>query len=116
LEVTINYYLGSKLIAVKQHTTLRYIMQDHLGSTVGSMDTSGTIVSTISYAAFGGSRNPTGTSPTDKKFTGQRLDTTGLYYYGARYYDTQIGRFISSDIYTQWSTGFDVVFAPLLVS
>jgi len=36
--------------------------------------------------------------PTDEKFTGQRLDsTTGLYYYGARYYDPAIGRFISAD-------------------
>jgi len=34
---------------------------------------------------------------TDKKFTGQRLDGTGLYYYNARYYDPLIGRFISSD-------------------
>jgi RHS repeat-associated protein len=35
--------------------------------------------------------------PTDKKFTGQRLDSTGLYYYGARYYDAMIGKFISPD-------------------
>jgi RHS repeat-associated protein len=35
--------------------------------------------------------------PTDKLFTGQRLDSTGLYYYGARYYDPSIGRFISPD-------------------
>ena len=35
--------------------------------------------------------------PTDKKFTGQRLDGTGLYYYNARYYDPTIGRFISTD-------------------
>ena len=35
--------------------------------------------------------------PTDKQFTGQRLDATGLYYYGARYYDAGVGRFISPD-------------------
>jgi len=29
--------------------------------------------------------------------TGQRLDSTGLYYYNARYYDPTIGRFISPD-------------------
>ncbi|MBI4267686.1 MAG: RHS repeat-associated core domain-containing protein [Chloroflexi bacterium] len=44
---------------------------------------------------FGATRS--GSVPTDKKFTGQRLDGTGLYYYGARYYDPTIGRFISAD-------------------
>ena len=34
---------------------------------------------------------------TDKKFTGQRLDQTVLYFYNARYYDATIGRFISPD-------------------
>ena len=33
----------------------------------------------------------------DRLFTGQRLDRTGLYYYNARYYDPEIGRFISAD-------------------
>jgi RHS repeat-associated protein len=37
----------------------------------------------------------------DKLFTGQRLDGTGLYYYGARYYDASIGRFISADTIVQ---------------
>ncbi len=39
--------------------------------------------------------------PTDRLFTGQRLDNTGLYYYGARYYDPIIGRFISPDTIVQ---------------
>lgn len=38
-----------------------------------------------------------GAVPTDKQFTGQRLDATGLYYFNARYYDATIGRFISPD-------------------
>ena len=52
---------------------------------------------TISAVCFGVCRNSQGNLPTDKLFTGQRLDGTGLYYYNARYYDPTIGRFISAD-------------------
>ncbi|MFC1932263.1 hypothetical protein ACFLXU_01350 [Chloroflexota bacterium] len=41
----------------------------------------------MKYYPYGGCRNSQGTLGTDKKFTGQRLDGTGLYYYNARYYD-----------------------------
>ncbi|MFH0769583.1 MAG: RHS repeat-associated core domain-containing protein [Chloroflexota bacterium] len=51
----------------------------------------------IKYYPYGERRNSQGTLGTDKLFTGQRLDDTGLYYYGARYYDPTIGRFISPD-------------------
>jgi len=38
------------------------------------------------------------TLPTDYTFTGQKLDAdAGLMYYGARYYDATLGRFISAD-------------------
>jgi RHS repeat-associated protein len=47
------------------------------------------------YLPFG--ETLSGSVPTDKLFTGQRLDSTGLYYYNARYYDAMIGRFISPD-------------------
>jgi RHS repeat-associated protein len=52
------------------------------------------------YLPFGVCRNSPDL-PTDKLFTGQRLDATGLYYYNARYYDPTIGRFISPDTVVQ---------------
>ncbi|MEA1958812.1 MAG: RHS repeat-associated core domain-containing protein [Chloroflexota bacterium] len=55
----------------------------------------------IKYLPFGATRSATGTLDTDKLFTGQRLDDTGLYYYNARYYDATIGRFISADTIVQ---------------
>jgi RHS repeat-associated protein len=100
-EVTTSYYLGSKLIAqrkgISPNYTLSYVMQDHLGSTSATASDAGVRTSTITYFPFGSIRATTGTVPTDKKFTGQRLDATGLYYYNARYYDTNLGRFISPD-------------------
>ncbi len=39
----------------------------------------------------------TGPVVTDQKFTGQKLDSTRLYYYNARYYDPALGAFISPD-------------------
>jgi RHS repeat-associated protein len=93
--VTTSYYLGGQLVATRENTTLRYVHQDSLGST----STMSASISSIAYFPFGSTR--TGTVNTDKKFTGQRLDSTGLYYYNARYYDPQIGRFISPDSVVQ---------------
>jgi len=60
---------------------------------------------TVSITGGGGSgataTATVGVVDTSKQFTGQRLDSTDLYYYNARYYDPTIGRFISPDIVVQ---------------
>jgi len=55
----------------------------------------------IKYGPLGVCLESQGSIGTDRLFTGQRLDSTGLYYYGARYYDPAIGRFISPDSIVQ---------------
>jgi len=101
-EITLYYYLGNRLVALKKGTNLRYVSQDHLtGTSVTSDATTGNLVASIKYFPFGDRRNSTGTIDTDRQFTGQRLDGTGLYYYGARYYDPGIGKFISADTIVQ---------------
>ena len=80
--------------------TITYIHQDSLGSTSLVTDSNGAQVgTTMKYLPFG--LTQTGSVNTTKEFTGQRLDSTGLYYYNARYYDPQIGRFISADTVVQ---------------
>ena len=48
--------------------------------------------------AWGETRYSSGTTPTDYRYTGQREEAgIGLYYYRARWYDAELGRFTSPD-------------------
>lgn len=72
-----------------------YFQQDHLGSTTALTNSSGAVVAQLTYDAFG---NSTGSGLTRYDFTGRERDPdTGLLYYRARWYDPQVGRFISED-------------------
>jgi len=99
LTTTKSYDFGGQRIAVRQNGTLSYLHGDHLGSTSVTTSASGAKTSDVRYFAYGGQR--TGNLfalPTDHAFTGQKLDKgTGLLYYGARYYDSALGTFISPD-------------------
>ncbi len=63
---------------------------------MGLTDSSGSITDMNSYDSFG---NPSNASfPTRYQFTGREFDSfSGLQYSRARFYDPQIGRFISED-------------------
>jgi RHS repeat-associated protein len=61
-------------------------------------DSTGTEVRRLAYTAFGEEAENTGTGDTPKyTYTGKELDTIGLYYYGARYYDPVLARFLTPD-------------------
>ena len=99
-EETCYYYLGGRRIAYKKGDDLEYTHEDHLTGTSLTTDENGNEVATVKYFPFGGTRFSNGELNTDKLFTGQRLDQTGLYFYNARYYDANIGRFASPDTIT----------------
>ena len=91
---------GSKPSKYKNLPEIIYHHSDHLGSSSIDTDETGAIVELIDYYPFGTPRlneNP-GDYENDYKFTGKELDEdTDLYYYGARYYDAKIGRFVAID-------------------
>jgi len=100
--VTKHYYaqLGPyrRLIAVSRAGLLYYVHGDHLGGTNILSDVYGNEAGSVRYHPFGQTRAQNGLGPTDKLFTGQTWDASiGLYFYGARYCDPALGRFVAPD-------------------
>ncbi len=96
---TRRYIYGLGLIADKTSSGGRYYLTDGLGSTRYLTNTDGNTISAYSYDEFG-ILSDSDPSQTSFLYTGQQNDSeTGLYYLRARYYDPEIGRFISKDLF-----------------
>ena len=86
----------------------QWLLADHLGTVHDVIDNNGTVLNHITFDSYGNVLNQTDdTFSTRYLFTGREFDTeTGLYYYSskvlhyyyrARYYNSEIGQFISED-------------------
>jgi RHS repeat-associated protein len=75
-----------------------YYHFDGLGSVVGLTNSSGNTVEVYEYDVYGRLGATDASHPNRILFTGREYDKeTGLYYYRARYYNPQIGRFLQTD-------------------
>jgi RHS repeat-associated protein len=107
LVVARKYYdAGGARVAMRENGTLYWLLTDYLGSTSKVANSDGSFHSEQMYKPFGEKRYPTGAStlPTTYRYTGQRSETglgpaggEGLMFYGARWYDALLGRFLSAD-------------------
>ena len=92
------YYAGGQRGATRNLSMQNFMLSDHLGSNAVVADTNGVEASEVRYKPWGEDRYTSGTTPTTFKFTGQRQEASiGLYFYGARWYDPALGRFVSAD-------------------
>ncbi|HEX4548517.1 RHS repeat-associated core domain-containing protein [Pseudomonas sp.] len=81
---------------------LRYSLDDHLGSCSLELDRRAGVISLEHYYAFGGTawwaaRSAVEADYKTIRYSGQEMDASGLYYYGARYYAPWLQRWISAD-------------------
>lgn len=94
-----NVHVGAQFLAEYQGTDTDFQHSDHLGTIRAQSNSAGTRVTTCSNLPFGDSLNCNGNAnPSGYHFTGKERDTeSGNDYFGARYYSSAIGRFMSPD-------------------
>jgi RHS repeat-associated protein len=87
--------LDSHWATFRSNGETEYVLTDAVNSTVSTVDQSGAVKSRFFYEPYGD------TSPAGQdfpfQFTGRVPVSPRLYYYRARYYDSQTARFISED-------------------
>jgi RHS repeat-associated protein len=86
------------VVAKKSTGETLFYHNDHLGGINLITDAQGLKLQLIEYDPWGKVSREEGNADPSRRFTGKELDPeTGLMYYGGRYYDPILGRFISPD-------------------
>lgn len=90
---------GTELLEQTRSGATSYYLHDGQGSTRALTTGSGVVTDTYAYTAFGELYAQSGTTINAYLYTGQQFDSlTGLYSLRARYYDLEMGFFLSRDI------------------
>lgn len=92
--ITTYVYGSSGLAAKVSDDNVEFAVSDRLRSTSGLVDQDGVVVAEFKSLPFGQEIVNDGVR---FSFTGKELDSSGLHYFGARYYDSATGRFTSTD-------------------
>ncbi|MGH9571522.1 MAG: RHS repeat-associated core domain-containing protein, partial [Candidatus Angelobacter sp.] len=93
------FFGGKRVARIDQPgSSVHYYLSDHLGSTSMVVSSAGVPEEESDYSPFGTEYVVTGGGANRYKFTGKERDSeTGLDYFGARYYGSNTGRWMSPD-------------------
>lgn len=85
-----------KIATIKDNGDTYYMLSDHLSSNSIIVDNSGNVLELSDYEPYGNINYETGSSDNKYKFIDKEFDSeNSLQYFGARYYDNEIGNFVS---------------------
>ena len=90
--------LLAKRTTINEESNTFYYHSDHVGSIRLVTDADRNIIVSATYKPFGELHIKEGDE--HYFFTGKERDVTDLYYYGGRYYDPDVGTFLTRDPYT----------------
>jgi RHS repeat-associated protein len=95
-----NVWAGGKLLATYDDDGIHFYFNDPLGTRRAQTDYAGVLEQTCSSLPFGDGQNCSNSTqfPTEHHFTGKERDAeSGNDYFGARYYASSMGRWLSPD-------------------
>jgi RHS repeat-associated protein len=85
-------------LAMLRSATTSFYEEDGLGSVTSLSSGAGALAQTYTFDSFGNQTASSGSLTNPFRYTARELDSeTGLYFYRARYFDPQTGRFLSED-------------------
>ncbi|MES0491849.1 MAG: RHS repeat-associated core domain-containing protein [Leptospirales bacterium] len=97
-----NVYLnGVRIASMDSNGKAAYYLSNHVDSVKVVTDDTGKALSRTEYLPYGETFQQEGDIKFTPKYNGQALDEeSDLYYYNARHYDPEIGRFVTADTVT----------------
>jgi RHS repeat-associated protein len=98
-EKTIHYMYGGSRISQSAENQTQFYLSDSMGRNISALvNASGEAVNHYAYGAFGNVIEDEHSVPNVYKYCGEQFDEeTGLIFLRNRYYDPDLGRFISKD-------------------
>lgn len=89
---------GNELVSQTHDGNTSYYLYDGYSGVRQLTNASGTVSDSYTYDSYGALIERTGNTTNDYLYRGEKTDSnTGLQYLRARYYDTNTGRFLSTD-------------------
>ncbi|NER00132.1 MAG: hypothetical protein F6K30_26110, partial [Cyanothece sp. SIO2G6] len=102
-DANVAYVHGREVISQTRGNELDFYLYDGHSGVRQLSDETGTVTDTYTFDAYGNLLDANGTTENDYLYRGEQDDAhADLQYLRARYYDTDTGRFISTDPFEGW--------------